>query len=133
MAKEIFGEPVVVEGQRLPLTKAVRAGDFVFTSGTVAIVGQEIAPGTIEEETRIALGRLERDLAEAGCTLADVVKATVWLTDADDFAAFNRAYAEVFPEAPPARSTVRCGLMAEARIEIEVLAYRPHETESQEN
>ncbi len=127
MPKETFGEPVIVDGQRLPLTKAVRAGDFVYTSGTVAIVGETVARGTIGDETRIVLGRLERDLAEAGCALSDVVKATVWLTDAADFAGFNQVYAEFFPDFPPARSTVCSGLMAEARVEIEVLAYKPRE------
>ncbi len=125
MPKELFGEPVVVNGSPLPLTKAVRAGDYVFTSGTVAIVGEEVVQGTIEEETCIALRRLERDLAEAGCTLTDVVKATVWLADTNDFTGFNRAYAEFFPDGPPARSTVCSQLMAEARVEIEVVAYKP--------
>ena len=65
-----------------------------------------------------------RSLAEAGCGLGDVVKSTVWLADAGDFAAFNKVYAEYFAADPPARSTVESRLMVDAKVEIEVIAYR---------
>ena len=64
-------------------------------------------------------------LAEAGCTMADVVKNTIWLEDPRDFAGFNKVYAEFFAEDPPARATVRSDLMLDAKIEIEALAYKP--------
>ena len=64
-------------------------------------------------------------LQEAGCTFADVVKTTVWLADARDFGLFYKTYAEFFPENAPARSTVRADLMIDAKIELEVIAYKP--------
>ncbi len=70
-----------------------------------------------------ALKNVERALALAGCTLADVVKATVWLDDTRDFWSFNRVYAEYFPADKPARSTTQAKLMVDAKIEIEVIAY----------
>ncbi len=109
-----------------PFAKAVRAGDFVFVSGQIPF-GPDglIVEGGIEVQTRVVLETIRETLAEAGCTLADVVKNTVWLEDSRDFAGFNKAYAEFFPEDPPARATVRADLMLDARIEIESLAYKP--------
>ena len=109
-----------------PFAKAVRAGDFVFVSGQIPF-GPDglIVAGGIEVQTRVVLETIRETLAEAGCTLADVVKNTVWLEDARDFAGFNKAYAEFFPADPPARATVRADLMLDARIEIESLAYKP--------
>jgi 2-iminobutanoate/2-iminopropanoate deaminase len=58
--------------------------------------------------------------------LSAVVKATVWLTEVSDFAAFNRIYAQAFADTPPVRSTVVSGLvMPGAKVEIEVIAYAP--------
>jgi enamine deaminase RidA (YjgF/YER057c/UK114 family) len=64
-------------------------------------------------------------LALADCTLDDVCKATVWLHDARDFGAFNRVYLEQFPNNKPARSTTEARLMVDAKVEIDVIAYRP--------
>jgi reactive intermediate/imine deaminase len=113
-------------GQPLPFSPAVKAGPFVFVSGQVAMGDNgEIVPGGIEAQTRQTLANVERALALAGCTRADVVKATVWLDDARDFWSFNRVYAEFFSTAKPARSTTQAKLMVDAKIEIEVIAYRP--------
>ena len=57
--------------------------------------------------------------------MAEVVKTTVWLEDPRDFWSFNRVYAEFFPATPPARSTLRSGLMLDCKVEIEALAYKP--------
>ena len=84
----------------------------------------ELVPGGIEAQTRQTLKNIEKALALAGCTLKDVVKATVWLDDARDFWTFNRVYAEHFPEHKPARSTTQAKLMIDAKIEIEVVAYK---------
>ena len=110
-------------GQPLPFSPAVRAGPFVFVSGQVAMgENGEIVPGGIEAQTRQTLKNVERALALAGCSLADVVKVTVWLDDTRDFWSFNRVYAEHFPGNKPARSTTQAKLMVDARIEIEVIA-----------
>jgi reactive intermediate/imine deaminase len=112
-------------GQPLPFSPAVKAGPFVFVSGQVAMgENGEIVPGGIEAQTRQTLKNVERALALAGCSLVDVVKATVWLDDARDFWSFNRVYAEFFPGNKPARSTTEAKLMVDAKIEVEVVAYR---------
>jgi reactive intermediate/imine deaminase len=112
-------------GQPLPFSPAVQAGPFVFVSGQVAMGDKgEIVPGGIEAQTRQTLKNVENALALAGCTLKDVVKATVWLDDARDFWTFNRVYAEFFSENKPARSTTQATLMIDAKIEIEVIAYK---------
>jgi reactive intermediate/imine deaminase len=112
-------------GQPLPFSPAVKAGPFVFVSGQVAMGDSgEMVPGGIEVQTRQALKNVEKALALAGCALKDVVKSTVWLDDARDFWTFNRVYAEFFPENKPARSTTQAKLMIDAKVEIEVIAYK---------
>ena len=107
-------------GQPLPFSPAVKAGPFVFVSGQVAMGDNgEIVPGGIE-----TLKNVEKALALAGYALKDVVKSTVWLDDARDFWTFNRVYAEFFPESKPARSTTQAKLMIDAKVEIEVIAYK---------
>jgi len=110
----------------VPLSPAVRAGDFVFVSGQVP-VGEDgsIVPGGIGPETDQVLANVAKALALAGCTLADVIKTTVWLRDRDDFAAFNEAYGKHFPSEPPARSTAESRLMIDIAVEIEAIAYKP--------
>ena len=112
-------------GQPLPFSSAVKAGPFVFVSGQVAMGDNgELLPGGIEAQTRQTLKNVEKALALAGCTLKDVVKSTVWLDDARDFWTFNRVYAEFFSENKPARSTTQATLMIDAKVEIEVIAYK---------
>ena len=112
-------------GQQLPFSPAVTAGPFVFVSGQVAMGDNgELVPGGIEAQTRRTLQNVQQALALAGCTLQDVVKATVWLDDTRDFWSFNRVYAEFFTTAKPARSTTQAKLMVDAKVEIEVIAYR---------
>ena len=126
MGKQVIGGATRVGGDRIPLSKAVRAGDFVFLSGQVPLREDgSLETGPIEAQTRVVMENIEALLGEAGCTLSDVVKATVWLADREDFAAFNRVYAEYFPVDPPTRSTVESRLMIDVRVEIEVGAYRP--------
>lgn len=112
-------------GQPLPFSPAVKAGPFVFVSGQVAMDDNgEIVPGGIEAQTRQTLANVERALALAGCTRDDVVKATVWLDDTRDFWSFNRVYAEFFSGNKPARSTTQAKLMVDAKVEIEVIAWK---------
>ena len=126
MAKEIIGDPIVVGGNVIPISKAVRAGDYVFLSGQVPFKdGAPMTTGTIEEQTHVVMGMIKDILADAGCTIADVVKANAWLPDKADFLGFNKVYGEYFPDGPPARSTVVSGLMVDVKLEVEVLAYKP--------
>jgi reactive intermediate/imine deaminase len=127
MPLEYLGNPPLASDRQVrPFTPAVRAGDFVFVSGQVpANESGEIVSGGIEAQTRQVFDNIKRVLGLAGCTLDDVCKATVWLHDARDFGAFNRVYLEYFAGNKPARSTTEARLMVDARVEIDVVAYRP--------
>lgn len=124
--KQVIGGPLVIGGRTLTLSRAIRAGDFVFLTGQVPFRdGQVMTHGNIEEQTRAVLEDIKSTLAEAGCSLRDVVKAMVWLRDRADFAGFNAVYGEYFPEDPPARSAVVSELLVDVRVEVEVVAYKP--------
>lgn len=128
MKHEIIGGALTLaDGKPLPLSKAVRAGDFLFLSGQLGLNAQGVLAGdSIEVQTRQALQNISAILAEAGSSLAQVVKSTVWLVDGADFPRFNPIYAEFFAHHPPVRSTVVSGLVLKgALVEIEVLAYAP--------
>ena len=118
--------PVASDRQPRPFSPAVRAGDFVYVSGQVpADANGEIVVGGIEAQTHQVMKNLQAVLALAGCTLDDVCKSTVWLQDARDFGSFNRIYMGYFGEKKPARSTTEARLMVDARLEIDVVAYKP--------
>lgn len=120
MAREHFGV------SHVPLSPAVRAGDFVFISGQVPVGADgAVVAGGIEAQTRKVMENIEAALKLAGADLADVVKTFVILADARDFGAFNRVYATYFPINPPARTTMEARLMIDIKIEIEATAYRP--------
>jgi reactive intermediate/imine deaminase len=124
--KQVIGEPLVIGGRRLSLSRAIRAGDFVFLTGQVPFKdGAPLVTGSIEEQTRAVLEDIKKTLAEADCALSDVVKAMVWLTDRADFPGFNSVYGEYFPDRPPARSAVVSDLLVDVRVEVEVVAYKP--------
>lgn len=113
-------------GQALPFAPAVRAGDFVYVSGQVAMKDNgEIEAGGIESQTRKTMENLIKVLALAECTLEDVVKCGVWIDDPRDFWTFNRVYASYFPNGGPARSTVESRIMVDAKVEIDAVAYKP--------
>ena len=110
----------------MSLSKAVRAGDFVFLTGQIPFKdGEPMTTGTIEDQTRVVLDLITATLADAGCTLSDVVKAMVWLRDKEDFPGFNETYSTYFPKDPPVRSAVVNQLLVDVRVEIEVVAYHP--------
>ena len=124
--ERIGAERTGAGGQSLPFSPAVRAGDFVFISGQVAMKENgEIEPGGIEAQTKLTMESVIAVLTKAGCTLDDVAKVNVWLDDPRDFWTFNRVYASYFPNGAPARSTVCSQLMVDAKIEIDVTAYKP--------
>ena len=108
----------------VPFSKAVKAGGFVFLSGVLPMDAQAgIVAGDIRVQTRVVLESVAGALAEAGATMADVVRVMVWLSDLDDFAAFNEEYRRHFAAGLPARSTVRADLYRDARVEVEVQAW----------
>ena len=124
--KQVIGDPLVIGGMRLSLSRAIRAGDFVFLAGQIPFKdGAPMTTGTIEEQTRAVLEDIKGTLAEADCDLSDVVKAMVWLSNSADFPGFNAVYGEYFPDEPPARSAVVNDLLVDVRVEVEVLAFKP--------
>tara|TARA_X000000368_G_scaffold176282_1_gene139031 strand:+ start:31 stop:423 length:393 start_codon:yes stop_codon:yes gene_type:complete len=124
--KEVIGSPLVINGRQLSLSKAVRAGDFIFLTGQVPMKdGVTITEGTIEEQTRICIELIQETLKEAGCSLNDVVKSMVWLKERDDFPGFNSVYGEYFSEGPPARSALVSDFLIDIKVEIECTAYKP--------
>ena len=95
MTKQHFGT------SHVPLSPAVRAGDFVFVSGQVP-VGKDgkIVEGGIGAQTTKVLENVSAALGLAGCTMSDIVKTTVWLKRAEDFPEFQRRLRAVLPEGP---------------------------------
>ncbi|NER16247.1 RidA family protein [Spongiivirga citrea] len=121
-----------------PHTK--RVGDFIFVSGTSSrradntIAGVDIIDemGTkrlnIEVQTREVINNIEKNLGNEGATLADVVDVTSFLVNMNDFAGYNKAYAEFFnSETGPARTTVAVHQLPhpDLVVEIKVMAYKP--------
>ncbi len=124
--KEVIGAPLEIDGRVLSLSRAVRAGDFVFVTGQVPMRdGKPMTAGSIEDQTRACLESLQQILAEAGCDLGDVVKSMVWLKKREDFAGFNMVYSEYFPSEPPTRSALVSEFLIDILVEIECVAYKP--------
>lgn len=123
--KEIINVP---NAPNLPLSPAIRAGDYIFVSGRSGYKddeGREVKG--IEAQTRQSMERMKQALEMAGSSVDDMVKVTVFLASADDFAQMNEIYQSYFPNKDyPARSTVVVGLLNPAmHIEIECIAYKP--------
>lgn len=108
-----------------PYSQAIKANGFVFVSGQLPVqpaTGQ-FAEGGIEGQTKQSIENVKAILAEAGCSLADVVKSTVFIKNMNDFAAMNKVYAEYFTGECPARACVEVArLPKDAMVEIEVIA-----------
>jgi 2-iminobutanoate/2-iminopropanoate deaminase len=112
--------------QGAPYSQAIRIGDFVFVSGQLALKpgDKELSGGTIEEQTEQVFANLAAILAEAGTSLAKLVKTTVFLQNLDDFQGMNGVYAAHVGDRPPARSTVEVArLPSNALVEIEAIAH----------
>ena len=127
--KQVIGGPLEIGGRVLSLSRAIRAGDFVYLTGQIPMQdGVPMTTGSVEDQTRAILDDIKATLAMAGCEMSDVVKAMVWLRDRADFPGFNEVYGEYFPVEPPTRSAVVSDLLVDVRVEVEVVAYRPEGT-----
>lgn len=108
-----------------PYSQAIKANGFVFVSGQLPVVpvtGQ-FATGGIAAQTKQSLENVKAILLQAGSTLDDVVKATVFIKDMNDFSAVNNVYAEYFTKDCPARACFEVArLPKDALVEIEVIA-----------
>ena len=109
-----------------PYSPAVRAGDWLVLAGQVGLdpASGKMVDGGVEAQARRVLANIAAVLADCGASLADVAKATVFVTDMGQFATVNAVYAEAFGDHKPARSTIEvAALPAGALVEIEVWAY----------
>ncbi|MBO8141594.1 MAG: RidA family protein [Firmicutes bacterium] len=109
-----------------PYSQAVRAGGFVFVSGQIPLdpATGELVRGDIAAQATRVLENVKAVLEAAGASMADVVRATVYLADMNDFAAVNEVYSQYFPENPPARVAVQVSrLPRDVGVEIDAIAY----------
>jgi 2-iminobutanoate/2-iminopropanoate deaminase len=108
-----------------PYSQAIRANGFVFCSGQIALdpATNQLIEGDVVAQTERVLKNLTAVLQEAGSSLENVVKTTVFLKSMGDFAAMNETYAKFFTHNPPARSTVEAArLPKDVLVEIDVIA-----------
>jgi len=111
---------------RVPLSQAIRAGDWVFASGQLGTDPKtgHLIEGGIRAETRQVCENLRAVLEAGGSSLAKVVKVTIYMADLGELMAMNEVFSEYFPKDPPARTTFQAGgLVAGARVEIEAIAF----------
>lgn len=108
-----------------PYSQAVVVSGFLFTSGQVGLdpASGDLVPGGFEAQARRVFANLSAVLKSGGCSFADVVKATVYVTNLGDFAALNAIYAEAMGGHKPARSTVQVAALPKgALVEIDLVA-----------
>ena len=108
-----------------PYSQGINTGSFVFLSGQIPLVRDtgKFVEGGIKEQTEQVIANIKALLGTQGLDLGDVVKATVFLADMEEFSSMNEIYAKHFTGSPPARSTVQVArLPRDARVEIEVIA-----------
>ena len=108
-----------------PYSQGVKANGLVFSSGQLPVnmATGELEIADIKKAALYSLQNVKAVLEEAGASMADIVKTTVFLVDMGDFAAVNEVYATFFESAPPARSCVAVAALPKgARLEIEAVA-----------
>lgn len=110
-----------------PYSQAIEVNNMVFTSGVIPIIPEtgELVSGGIEEQADRAIGNLAALLAEAGVSMENVIKTTVFIKDMNDFAKVNEVYAKYFTSQFPARSCVEVArLPKDVLIEIEAIGMK---------
>lgn len=123
MAKKIINVPGAPD---LPFSPGIKTDQYIFVSGQVGFqhpeTGKEVKG--IEDQCKQCLANMREVLEAAGSSLHDVVKVTVFLRNAEDFAIMNGIYRSYFPEDKPARSTVIVGLaLPNMFVEMDCIAY----------
>jgi 2-iminobutanoate/2-iminopropanoate deaminase len=109
-----------------PYSQAIRIGDFLYTSGQIALNPKtmEMQNGEIEEETEWVLNHIEAILKADGLNLAHVAKTTVYLTDLNEFSRMNQVYEKFFEKTKPARACVQVAALPKgAKVEIDAIAH----------
>ena len=111
---------------RVPLSQAIKAGDWIFASGQLGNDPRTgtLAEGGIKAETRQVCENLKSVLEAGGSSLENVVKVTIYMVDLRELMDMNEIFSQYFPKDPPARTTFQCvGLVGGARVEIEAIAF----------
>ena len=109
-----------------PYSQAIRFNELVFVSGQIPIDpgSGKVIKGNIQEQTKQVLENLKNIFEAGGSSLQNVLRTTIFLSDMDDYAMVNEAYAQYFESSPPSRSTVQVSrLPRDVHIEIDAIAY----------
>ncbi|MEE9241145.1 MAG: Rid family detoxifying hydrolase [bacterium] len=126
MQKKVIHTDKAASG-KVPLSQAIRAGEWLYCSGQLPIDPKtgEIVPGGVAEQTRQIIENLKAVCEEAGTSLANAVKVTIFMQDLADLREMNAVFEEYFGvDDPPARTTFQAGgIIAGARLEIELTAF----------
>ena len=128
MEKKVIKTDKAASG-KVPLSQAIQIGEWLFCSGQLPIdpITREIVPGGIAEQTRRVLENLKAVCEEAGTSLKNAAKATIFMQDLNELQKMNQVFEEYFGvDDPPARTTIQAaGLIAGARLEIELQVFVP--------
>jgi 2-iminobutanoate/2-iminopropanoate deaminase len=105
----------------------VDARHLVVISGQAALnLDGDVVGESIEEQARVTLENCARQLAAAECTLEDVFKANIYLSDLTNWSRFNTVYEEMLPRPLPVRTAIQAVLLPGFMVEIEMWAAKPH-------
>ena len=109
-----------------PYSQAISTPGLLFCSGQIALdpgTGELVGGDDVGAQTRQVMDNLDAVLSAGGASFADVVKATIYLADMNDFATVNEVYGERMSDPPPARATVEVSrLPKDVKVEIDVIA-----------
>ncbi len=125
MKKQVVHTPKVPPA-RVPLSQAIKVGEWVFASGQLGLDVKtgKLVPGGIAAETRQVCENLKAVLEAAGSSLDKVVKVTIYMVALAELMEMNSVFSQYFAVDPPARTTFECvGLVGGARVEIEAIAF----------
>ncbi|HMN06720.1 MAG TPA: Rid family detoxifying hydrolase [Flavobacteriales bacterium] len=123
-------KPIFPEGAAKPIapyTPAIEAGNLVFLSGQIALIGDtgELQLGSIAAETKQVMDNIGQLLKAAGLDFSHLVKCTIFMSSMDHYAAVNEVYGSYFKDVPPAREAVAvAGLPRGVNVEISAIAAR---------
>ena len=124
-----FINPSTVMQPQGGYSQGIAVGDLVVVAGQVGVdaCGKLTGDGGMAAQTRQTIANVSAVLAEAGATLADIISATVYLKNLDEYKVFCQVWQECFGNHKPARATLRAELvMPQLLVEIQALAVRPH-------
>jgi len=131
MRRIIRSENAPLYDDSYPLSQGVETEDFVFANGMAFDIETRTrmaAARSIADETRIVLESLEAILSDSGCSLRDVVKTTVYLSEAEFYDEMNSVYRQYWPSGEyPTRATIYVGIGSQCRVEIDAIAVKPRD------